>query len=222
MSQTLEDHIRIMMADDHVSARQAYARAIEDEKKFKIIGHASNGVELLDLLQKNLPDIIILDLDMPVMGGLQALKIIREKYPPIRTLILSTHCEDFYISEVILLGANAYLPKNCSLEELISTLNEVHNKGYCFGPAISKLVVAASMDNKSYASSYKQLELTSRETDVLKHVCEEKTNKQIAEILQITVDTVDFHRKSIYRKTNTKSIVGLVKYAIKNGITGIN
>lgn len=211
-----------MMADDHHSARQAYARIIEDEENLNVIGHAANGIELLKLLEKEEPDIVLLDLDMPLMSGMEVLKVLNEKYPRIKTIILSTHNEDYYISELLIMGACAYLPKNCDIDDLIITINKVNTEGFFFNTSISKLVVSSSMQDKKFDVIIRQLSLTERETDVLKYVCDEKTNKQIAEFLDISTDTVDFHRKSIYRKTHSKSIVSLVKYAIKNGITSVD
>jgi DNA-binding NarL/FixJ family response regulator len=211
-----------MMADDHHSARQAYARIIEDEDNLCVIGHAGNGVELLELVEKEEPHIVLLDLDMPVMNGTEALKILTEKYPEVKIIILSTHNEDYYISELLIMGACAYLPKNCNLEDLITTINKVNDDGFFFNKSISKLVVTSTLQDKKFNAIINQLSLTERETDVLKYVCEEKTNKQIAEFLDISTDTVDFHRKSIYRKTHSRSIVSLVKYAIKNGITSVD
>lgn len=210
------------MADDHHSARQAYARIIEDEDNLSVIGHAANGLELLKLLENDEPDIVLLDLDMPLMNGTEALKVLNEKYPGIRTIILSTHNEDYYISELLIMGACAYLPKNCNIDDLITTVNKVYTDGFFFNTSISKLVVSSTLQDKKFDAVLNQLALTERETDVLKYVCDEKTNKQIAEFLDITTDTVDFHRKSIYRKTHSKSIVSLVKYAIKNGITSVD
>jgi DNA-binding NarL/FixJ family response regulator len=211
-----------MLADDHHSARQAYARIIADEENFKVTGQASNGKELIGLIENAAPDIVLLDLDMPVMNGVETLKVLNAKYPNVKAIILSMHNEQYYISELLIAGACAYLPKNCDIQDLITTINKVYNDGFYFNKALSKLIVSTSMKNKSFDSIIAQLSLTQREIDILKHVCNERTNKQIAELLDISVDTVDFHRKSIYRKTNSKSIVSLVKYAIRNGITTID
>lgn len=213
-----------MMAEDHTSARQAYISVINDEENMKVIGQASNGEELLKVMETLEPDIVITDLEMPVMNGKQLLAALKLRFPAVKPIILSMHNEDYYISQLILSGACAYLPKSCEIEDIIHTINKVYTDGYYFNASISKIIISASINERKKESEpfFKQLELTARELDVLKLVCDEKTNKQIADILNLSQATVDFHRQSIYKRTQAISVVGLVKYAIKNGITGLD
>ena len=209
------------MAEDHKSARQAYISMLEDEENFAVIGDAGNGVDLLKLMERKIPDIVITDLEMPVMNGFQLLETIKERHKDVKVIILSMHDEDYYVSELILRGANAYLPKRCELDDIIYTINKVHRDGFYFTHPVSKMVVSSSLSDKKFKPYYEELGLTIRELEVLKLICEEKPNKIIAEILDISLPTVDFHRQSIYKKTQSNSLVGLVKYAVKNGITDI-
>lgn len=217
----VKEKIKIMMAEDHNSARQAYVSMLEEEENFVVTGHAENGLELLKLIERNVPEIVITDLDMPVMNGSQLIEILKERYPEVKPIVLSMHDEDVYISQLILRGARAYLPKSCSLVEIIQTVNKVHEDGFCFGKRVSKLVVNGTIADNRLKHSLNDFSLTEREVDVLKLLCEEKSNIQIAEKLNITTKTVDFHRQSIYKKTQTSSIVGLVKYAIRKGLTDL-
>ncbi|MCC6372850.1 MAG: response regulator transcription factor [Bacteroidia bacterium] len=216
-----KEKIKIMMAEDHKSARQAYISMLEDEENFLVCGDAGNGMDLLKLMDKKVPDIVITDLEMPVMNGYQLLEIIKERYKEVKVIVLSMHEEEYYVSDLILRGANAYLPKRCELDDIIYTINKVHSDGYYFTRPVSKLVVSNSLGDQKFKPFYEELGLTPRELEVLKLICEEKANKNIADILEISLPTVDYHRQSIYKKTQSTSIVGLVKYAIRNGLTDL-
>jgi DNA-binding NarL/FixJ family response regulator len=131
------------------------------------------------------------------------------------------HDEDYYVSDLILKGASAYLPKRCELDDIVYTINKVYNDGYYFTKPISKMVVNNSIGDQKFKPFYEELGLTVRELEVLKLICQEKSKKDIARVLEISVPTVDYHRQSIYRKTQSNTLVGLVKYAVKNGLTDI-
>ncbi len=207
------------MAEDHKSARQAYVAMLGDEENFSVIGDAPNGLEVLKLMEHRLPDILITDLEMPIMNGYQLLEAVKEKHKDVKVIVLSMHDEDYYISDLILRGASAYLPKQCALEDIVFTINKVCTDGFYFTQPVSKMVVNSSLNDKKFKPFFEELGLTLRELEVLKLICEEKSNKEIARILDIASGTVDFHRQSIYRKTQLNSVVGLVKYAIRNGLT---
>jgi DNA-binding NarL/FixJ family response regulator len=217
-----KEKIKIMMAEDHISARQAYVAALEDEENFVVIGDAGNGLDLLKLMEKKKPDIVITDLEMPVMNGYQLLEIIRERHKDVRVIVLSMHDEDYYISDLILKGASAYLPKRCDLDDIIYTINKVYKDGYYFTQPVSKIVVKTSLNDQKFKPFYEELGLSARELEVLKLICQEKSNKDIAEKLDISMPTVDYHRQGIYKKTQSTSVVGLVKFAVKNGLTDVN
>ncbi len=210
------------MAEDHTSARQAYVSMLNDEENFLVTGHAENGLELLKLIEKDVPDIVITDLDMPVMNGIQLITELKVKFPKIKSIVLSMHDEDVYISELIMKGACAYLPKSCGLEDIITTINKVYTEGFYFNQTISRILLSASMQDKKLKQSLDEFDLSEREIIVLKLLCEEKSNQQIADELCVSTKTVDYHRQSIYRKTNSDTIVGLVKYAIRKGITDLD
>lgn len=207
--------IKIILVEDHISARQAYSRVIEDEVNLSVIGEASNGAELLDLLKESLPDVILLDLEMPVLNGYKTLPILKVQYPEIKVIVLSTHNEAYLVASLLQNGANSFLPKNCSLEDIILAINKVYLEGYFFDASISKLIVKDLITNSN------SLRLSDQEIKVLKLFCDGKSYKEIAESLYISLNTVKFHLKNIYKKTEMPSIASLVKYAIRNGITEV-
>ena len=218
-AQDQEKKIKLMMVDDHHSARQAYAAFLNEEKNLEVIAQAGNGLELMQHLQANSehPDIIILDIEMPVMSGKEALPLIKKLYPDLKVIILSMIDEHGYITDMLLRGAAGYLPKRCDLDTIVDTINAVYTDGFHFDPSVSQSLVSALMAEKSTAPIFKQL-LSEREMEVLKLLCMGKTKGRVAESLFTSTETVKSHVKNIYRKLSVDSTIALVKYAIKNGL----
>ncbi len=214
--------IKIILVDDHKLVTQAYASMLNDVPGFIVTGQAYNGKEALILIENSPPDVVILDADMPVMTGAEALKIIHEKYPHIKVIILTMHKEMVYVSNFLINGAHAFLSKNCEMEELIKAIRTVIKEGYYFSSTVSKAIVSSTIKDSDFGEDYRQLRLTERETEVLKLICEDKTAEDIAVQLNISVSTIKFFKKNIYQKTNTNTVAGLVKYAIKNGLTYVD
>ncbi len=211
-----------MLADDHNVGREVFSAYIRSHKNnLQVIGEAANGRELLDLVAGRQPDIVLLDLEMPVMDGFQALKILSKEFPEVKTIIFSTHYNEFYISELILNGARGYVCKTAFVDEVFMTIQKVYEDGFYFNKGVSDHILQTLIEQKQVQQLIFNKELTLREIEVLKVICDEKQNKEIAKILNISENTVEFHKKNIYRKTNTHSVVGLVKYALKAGITSI-
>lgn len=207
--------ITIMMAEDHASARQAYVSLLQDEPNFRVTGHAGNGYDLLKLVEKNEPDIVLTDLNMPVMNGNKLIEQLKVQFPKVRPIVLSMHDESEYISRLIMNGACAYIPKKAEFEEVIHTIHKVHAEGYYFNKTISRIIMS-SPDAAEQAKL--SIGLSVREIDVLRLVCDERSNQEIAEMLAISVTTVAYHRQNIFRKTESRTTIGLYKYAIRNGI----
>lgn len=211
--------ISIMIADDHNLGRQAFADFLESNcDNIKVIGQAANGQELLELVKRKKPDIVILDLEMPVLSGHQTLTVLTKRYPKIKTIIFSTHYNEFFISELMIAGACGYLSKSCVAEEMFETINKVYNEGFYFNNSVSRQVVTTLIDDKKLQYLVSEKILSEREIEVLQQICSEKQGKEIADALQISENTVQYHKKNIYNKTQADSLVGLVKYAIRTGI----
>lgn len=209
-----------MLADDHNIGREAFASFIrENQENMRVIGEAENGQVLLDLVKKEEPDIVILDLEMPVLDGFKTLKILNTEYPHVKTIILSSHYNDYYISELMLNGARGYLSKTAFATEVFETINNVYTDGYYFKKGVTNHIVQTLIEDKSLQELISEKELTTREIEILQLICNEKQNKEIAEALQISERTVKFHKQNLLDKTNSFSVIGLVKYAIRSGIS---
>lgn len=209
----MKSKIKILIAEDHGIVRKAIISFLHCFPDFLIVGEAENGKEIIQLLKYTKPDIIILDLEMPVMSGVEVLKIIKKEFSDIKVIILSMHVEEALIVESIINGANGYVSKNEDMPMLITAIREVNDKDYYFKQNISAEIIK-ELKYKSWHNVQSSI-LTKREIEVLNLICQGKSHKQIAENLNIVVRTVDFHKANLYKKTKTNSIAGLCYYAIK-------
>lgn len=210
--------IRIAIAEDHDLVREGMVALLKREKDVNLVFDVRDGFELLQQLKKSKVDIVLLDLEMPIVNGHQALKIISDKHPNVHVIIISMHYSDAFISECITLGAKGYLPKNCEFETVVDAIFAVQEQGYYFDNKISRSLLKKLVDEKDFDTSTSRDPLTGREHQILEFICNEKTNKEIAELLSISVRTVESHRKNILHKTESLNIAGLVLYAVKNGL----
>ena len=210
--------IHIGMAEDHLLFRQGVIALLKEYEEINILFDVGNGKELLDILKTSKPDIVLLDIEMPIMNGKEALAKIQEKYPNVKVIMISMHYDDAYITEYIINGAVGFLPKNCDIEKIVDAIYAVYEQGYYFDSKISKSLVVKLMKSNKVNPTITELMLSEREIEVLKLTCLEKTNQEMSEVLFISKRTVEGHRKSILKKTNAKNVVGLVMYAIKHKI----
>jgi two-component system nitrate/nitrite response regulator NarL len=213
--------IRIVLADDHKLILQAYSSLLGDISHFHVVGSACNGQEALDLLGRTHTDVLLLDANMPVMNGYETLKAIRKTKSQVKVIMLTMHTEPAFISSYLSNGANAFLGKNCEWQELVRAIQSVMEDGYYFSSTVSKTMISDTLRDPELSESYGQLRLTERETDILKLVCEDLSNDDIAKKLKISAHTIKFFRKNIYKKTNTHTTIGLIKYAIKHGLFAV-
>jgi two-component system nitrate/nitrite response regulator NarL len=215
------DHIRIMLADDHQLVRKAFALMLDAQPGMEITGHAGNGKELLELIKAKQPNVILLDVDMPVMSGRQCLGIIKLRFPDIKVIMLSLHKDAALMNECMGNGASAYLHKDVDMEDLIAAIRSVHTEGVYFNKELSKALLAGVRKEKSSHPFFDEQALSEKELVVLKELCEGKTNRDIAGTLHISIHTVGFHRNNIYTKAKCNNIASLMKYAIRNGLVSI-
>jgi len=214
--------IKIMMAEDHDLVRESILSGLKLFENINVIGEAANGLEMLALINKNEPDVLITDIDMPVMGGFELVPIIKSKYPHIKIIVVTMHSGSEFIKEMILRGTNSFLPKNCGMQELHKAIEKVYYEEFYFQESIPKTLVATLQNRKQQSYFADKSAITPRETEILKLLCEGKSTKEIADILNISEDTVESHRRNIYKKTNCESFAALMKFAIRNGITGLD
>ena len=210
----------IVIADDHVMFRQGIKNILEKSKWLEIVGEAGDGFKLLELLKRVNPDMVILDISMPNLRGLEATREIKMIFPDVKVLILSMHRDKEYVYSAVSAGAEGYLLKEDADTELFAAIEKIRQKGHYLSPLLFE-----ELTDELFKAHYKgqltpQYEpLTLREREVLKLIAEGTSNKEIADLLFISVRTVENHRANIMRKLNIRNAVNLVKYAIHKGYT---
>ena len=207
----------IILADDHVLMREGIRNLIDNEKDLKVIAETGDGTELLNLLKKQSPDMVILDISMPGLRGIEAAREIHSSYPNVRILILSMHKRQEFLSMALEAGANGYVLKEDTSEELLHAIDQVRNGRTYLSAKLAALystdIISICRGNvKSQADP-----LTHREREILKLIAEGHTDRQISAMLFISFRTVQRHRFNIREKLNLKSTADLVKFAIARG-----
>lgn len=214
----MNNSIKVAIAEDHDLVRQGLVALINRELGLKIIFDVGNGQELLDELDEKEVDIVLLDLNMPIMNGQQAMREMRERFPEVKIIVVSMLYDDDFITESIELGARGFLPKNIDFEELVDAIFAVHETGYYFDKRITKALIISIATNKGKRPLDHSKRISEREMAVLVGICEGNTNPQIADKMSVSVRTVESHKRNLLIKTNRTNVVGLVKYAIENGL----
>jgi len=212
----MKDKLTIMIADDHPLIRKGIAALFQDYPHFELSGEASNGKELLDKMKSRQPEIVLLDLEMPIMNGDETFVVIKSKFPNTKVIIVSVHFDHALISHFIAKGVNAYLPKDADPGILIDTIHSVTQEE-CY----VDLLPGGPAQKKGSADCRKFL-LTKKEMEVLKLICQGMNNSEIADKLELSVNTVDYHRKNIYEKTQVNKAALLTLFAVRNGIISAN
>ena len=216
--------IRIAIVDDHIILRQGLMALLNEYEEIKIVFDASNGQELMDKLKSSKPDVVLLDIAMPIMNGREALEKMQLQYPEIKVIIMTQYFHDEHIIEFIRSGANAFLPKNCDIDKLLDAINHVYEHGFYYDNRIS--VVMANLLKKTPPNNINKVvadtEFTKQEIKIIKLVCLKKSNAEIAEQLFVSVRTVESHRYNISKKTNTSNTIELIEYAERNGLLSID
>jgi DNA-binding NarL/FixJ family response regulator len=214
--------IRILLADDHKIVRDGLKSLIENEADMEVIAEAENGRKTVQLAQKLHPNVVIMDVSMPDMNGIDATRKIMEETPGVRIIGLSMHSDRRYVLGMLEAGACGYLLKDCAFEELVTAIRNVAGGNTYLCPKISEVVLKAYLD-KSYESHHAPCtELTPRERDVLQLLAEGMAAKEIASHLNMSIKTVDTHRRNMMIKLNVRSIAELTKYAVREGLVSID
>ena len=212
---------RVVIADDHAIVRDGYTSFLRKDASLKVVGHAANGKELIRLLNHVETDVVILDIEMPVMGGDEALTIINRRFPTIKVIMVSMYFSPSLMNEFIGRGACAYLPKEVGGDILVKAIHAVINTGHYMDDNTSA-VIFKGIKNVHESQFARKHCLTGQEEKILKVLCEGKRAKEISVMLKIAPTTVNFHKKNIAKKTKIKSLAGLIIYAIQKGIFDIN
>ena len=212
--------ITILLADDHTIVREGFRKMLELEEDFKVVGEARDGRQAIALASKLRPAVVLMDIAMPLLNGLEASRQLHKVLPEIKVLILSAHSDDAYLKKAVESGAAGYLLKLTSTHDVCQAIREVHRGKTFFGPSISKPLncISSKTASRTGALSNKEVQLTSREVEALQLIAEGKANKEIASVLGISVKTVEKHREHLMTKLNIHDTAGLTRYAIGAGI----
>ncbi len=220
MKKDKHSKIRLLLVDDHPIVLDGIKSHLCAQPEFEVVGDAANGQEALRKAKLLLPDVILMDISMPHMNGLEAISHLRKQVPNTKILILTMHESKEYIAQVVRSGARGYLLKDSAPAELVGAIKAVHTGEVYFSPSVSRVLVQEmTRDANGSLDGPPQQPLTDREREVLTLIAEGLLNKQIADKLGIGVRTIETHRERIMRKLDIHTVAGLTKYAISRGMT---
>ncbi len=210
---------KIIIADDHKMMRDGLRALIEKKPGLEIVAEAENGLMVLELVRKHLPELIIMDIGMPDINGIEATRKIISEYPDIKIIALSMHSDKRFITRMLEAGASGYLMKDCAFDELIQAIQSVLMNQMFISKSIANVIIKDHIKRLSETDSSGYSILTDREREVLQMLAEGNSTKEIASHLHLSVKTVETHRMNIMKKLNLHSVAELTKYAIREGIT---
>src|SRR5947209_191336 len=210
--------IKSAIADDHALFRTGVKTSLTSRKDIQMVAEAENGMQLLNLLKHIKPDIILLDIQMPIMDGLTTLPEIKKLYPEIKVIMLSMHNDHSVITRMMEIGANSYLTKDSDSETIYQAIRTCYEQEFFFNDLTNKALLNGLRMKKPAEASMPDVQLSDKEVTILKLMCEEKSTKEIADIVDLSPRTVEAIRDKLKTKTGVKSMAGLVMYAIKAGI----
>ncbi len=209
--------IKIIIADDHQLFREGLVNLLTDTNSIEIIGQAENGKDAIELVERLSPDIVIMDIGMPIINGIEATALLRQKNPKIKVIALSMHSEKHYIKEMLEAGASGYLFKNCTYQQLIEGIQTVYSGKKYLSDTITEVLIHDYLDKTEDPKPITpEIPLTVREMEILKLFAYGKSTKNIADQLFVSVKTIGTHKQHILEKLDLKSTTDMVKYAIKN------
>lgn len=211
--------IRILLADDHTVVRKGLRLLIESHPGFKVIAEAANGREAVAMAEADTPDVVVLDVAMPMLNGIEAARQISAKLPQTAIVFLSMHSDEGYVLKALKSGARAYLLKDSAEDDLINAIKAVTDGKAFFSPNISKMLVEdymRQMREREVEDSYELL--TTREREILQLFAEGKSVKEVATLLDLSLYTVETHRSNIFQKLNLHSVAELILYAVRKGV----
>jgi DNA-binding NarL/FixJ family response regulator len=211
--------IRILQAEDHAEKRTGLRLVLERQRDFQVVGEASDGREAVALAQQQKPDVILMDIGMPNLNGIEAARQITTSLPQVSVVILSMHSDEAYVLRALKAGARGYLLKESAESDLIAAIRAVVNGKAFFSPAVSRMLVedyVRQLQDREIEDSYELL--TSREREVLQLIAEGKSNKEIANMLNLSLYTVESHRGNLMEKLNLHTVPELILYAVRKGV----
>jgi two-component system response regulator NreC len=213
--------IKVLLADDHVMMRGGLRMVLEQHAELAVVGEAEDGRETVRLVKKLSPDVVVMDIAMPDMNGIEATRQIVEERPDVKVIALSMHSDRHFVSEMLKAGATGYLLKQCAVDELITAIKTVLKNQTYLSPCISGVVIDHFVRKTPKTESTAFSHLSDREREVLQLVAEGKTSKEIASQLNLSIKTVEAHRLNIMEKLNIHTVAELTKYAIREGLSSL-
>lgn len=211
--------VRILLADDHTVVRKGLRLLLENEPGFQVVADAATGREAVSLAEQHEPEVVVMDIAMPILNGIEAARQIGAKLPHSAIVFLSMHADESYVLRALKAGARGYLLKDSAEQDLIQAVRSVSEGKAFFSPAISKMLVEdymRQMQERKVEDSYELL--TTREREILQLLAEGKNNKDVAGLLNLSLYTVETHRANIFQKLNLHSGAELILYAIRKGV----
>lgn len=211
--------IQYMIADDHKIFRKGVVFSLSDYPELALVGEAENGKQIIELLEGIKPDVILMDLKMPEMDGIEATQYIHERFPDIRVLILSMFDDEKFIVHLMENGAAGYLLKNSEPDEIKNAITGAVMNGYYFTDLVNRAMLKKIVTHKQFKPTFKnEIQLTDRELEVLHLICEEHTAPEIAKMVYLSPRTIEGIRGKLIEKIGVKNTAGLVMYAVRNGL----
>jgi DNA-binding NarL/FixJ family response regulator len=212
---------RIILADDHRIMREGLASLLESQADMEVVQHASDGLQAVSLSREMNPDLVVMDLTMPGMNGIEATRQISNDVPRVKVICLSVHGDTGFVSAVLDAGASGYLLKDCAFEDLVSAIRTVIDNQIYLSPEIASILVEDYKARRSESVPSAFSKLTEREREIAQLLAEGHTSKEIAKRLHLSVKTVGTHREHLMAKLNLSSLAALTKYAIREGLTSV-
>jgi len=213
--------IRVLLADDHPMVREGLRSLLEKEDDIEIVGEAEEGRKAVGLVRELLPDVVVIDITMPNLNGVDATRQIVKEFPAVKVIALSMHSNVMFVTEMLKAGASAYVLKECFIDELIESIQTVAAGGIYLSPKVTSVVVSDYVKRLSGSAESPLEALTEREREVLQLIGEGKNTKQIARELHVSTKTIEANRRKIMEKLDAHSIAELVKIAIVGGLTSL-
>ena len=217
----MNEQIRLLIVDDHPIVRRGLAMCFSQQPRFKIIGEACDGRDALNKTRELKPEIVLMDIDMPQMNGLAVTDLLRREMPEVKVLILSMYANTDYVMRIIQCGARGFVIKEAPTEELMQAIETVHSGGSHFSPDVARVALNHVVRGNNGEQAAPIMRLTPREREVLLHIADGLSNKEIACSLTIGVRTVETHRERIMRKLDIHTIAGLTRFAISQGLVSL-
>ncbi|MBC8441223.1 MAG: response regulator transcription factor [Deltaproteobacteria bacterium] len=214
--------IRVLIAEDHTIVRKGLCSLLEKEPGIVVVAEAENGRDAVMKAEELTPDVVVMDIGMPLLNGIEACRQLTKSYPEIKIIILTVHDSEEYVLQALKAGASGYLVKKAAPLDLVTAIHEVHKGKSYLSSSISKTLINEYLRQSNTISDlYKdsrEKELTSRQTEVLQLLAEGYTNREIAKILSVSIKTIETHRSQIKARLNIKKTAGLVQYALQKGL----